>query len=301
MTSTLARRAIVTGTGGLGFQVALRLAREGWDIVIAGRNAAKGGEALADIRAEVPGASVAFEMLDLASLASVAAFAGRRRDQGDPVDLLVNNAGIMSPPKRLLTREGHELQFGVNYLGHFALTARLLPLLLAAPSARVVSVTSLAMHHAKADFEDMACEHAYKPGVAYCRSKLFQAMFARELQRRSAQSGWRLSSFAAHPGFAATNLFGADQGPKGVQQIISKYVLGPLIGHSAEGGAMPILFAATSPEAQPGALYGPKGLFEMKGPPGLCKFARAANDPQACATLWEMSEALADVRFGDRA
>ncbi|MGE4306595.1 MAG: SDR family oxidoreductase [Novosphingobium sp.] len=301
MTSTRARHAIVTGTGGLGFQVALRLAREGWDVVIAGRSEAKGAEALAGIRAEAPDARIGFEILDLASLASVADFAGRLRDQGDPVDLLVNNAGIMSPPKRLLTKEGHELQFGVNYLGHFALTAGLLPLLQAAPSARVISVTSLAMHHAEADLEDIACERAYKPGVAYCRSKLFQAMFARELQRRSERSGWRLSSFAAHPGFAATNLFGADQGPKGVQQFLSKYFLGPLIGHSAEAGARPILFAATSAEAQPGALYGPRGLFEMKGPPGLCKYAKAVDDQQATARLWDMSEALTGLRLGDSA
>lgn len=301
MTETPAQRAVVTGTGGLGFQVARRLARDGWDVVVAGRSAAKGAEALASIRAEVPDARIAFEILDLASLASVAAFAARLRDLDSPVDLLVNNAGVMSPPKRLLTEDGFELQFGVNYLGHFALTAGLLPLLRAAPSARVVSVTSLAMHAARNALEDVQSERGYQPGLAYCRSKLFQAMFARELQRRSARSGWRLSSFAAHPGFAATNLFGADQGPKGIQQFLSKYVLGPLFGHSAEGGAMPILFAGTSPEAEPGALYGPKGLFEMKGPPGLCKFAKTVDDPQATEQLWDMSEEMTGLRFADLA
>lgn len=291
------RRAIVTGTGGLGYQVALKLAGEGWDVTLAGRSAGKGDEAVASIRAAVPSARIAFEMLDLASLASVAAFAGRMLDQRDSLHLLVNNAGIMSPPKRLLTADGHELQLGVNHLGHFALTSGLLPLLRATDAARVVSVTSLAMHHAKPDFDDMESERSYSPGIAYCRSKLFQAMFAHELQRRSDRAGWGVSSFAAHPGFAATNLFGADQGPRGLQQVISKYIVGPLIGQSAEGGARPILMAATSLEAQPGALYGPKGLFEMKGAPGICKYAKLVDDAEAVQRLWTLSETLVGRSF----
>lgn len=300
MTATKARRAIVTGTGGLGYQVALQLARQGDDVVIVGRNGAKGADAVAGILAAAPNARITFDMLDLASQASIQALSERMLADGRPIGLLVNNAGIMSPPSRLLTEDGFELQFGVNHLGHFALTAGLMPLLRKAENARVVSVTSMAMHYAKADFSDAQSAQAYRPGVAYCRSKLFQAMFAKELQHRSDRHDWGVSSFAAHPGFAATNLFGAEQGAGGVQRVISKYIIAPVLGQSAEAGAQPILFAANSSAAQPGALYGPKGLFEMKGPPGPCKFAAPVDDPGARAQLWDLSETLIGRSFINR-
>ncbi len=296
MTLAHPRRAIITGTGGLGLEVALQLASDGWDVVLAGRNAAAGSAAMTRIADMVRQPRASFEPLDLASLVSIGQFADRMRETGLSLDLLVNNAGIMSPPQRRQTSDGFELQLGVNHLGHFALTAGLLPLLQRAPAARVVSVTSLAMHHAKGDpFADLQCEARYRAGPAYCRSKLFQAMFAAELQRRSASAGWNLSSFAAHPGFASTNLFGA--GPGGVQHLISKFVIGPLIGQSAAEGARSILYAATSHDAVPGALYGPKGRFEMKGPPGRCEFAAAVHDPALTGRLWDISEQLTFTSF----
>lgn len=294
------RRAIVTGTGGLGFEVAVALAQAGTTVILAGRNRAKGAEAVADITARAPGARIVFESLDLASLASIAAFAERMAGAGLPIDLLVNNAGIMSPPQRRLTDDGFELQLGVNHLGHFALTGRLLPLLRAAPAARVVNVTSLAMRFARGDlFADLQGERSYNPGLAYCRSKLFQAMFAAELQRRGNADGWGLASFAAHPGFAATNLFNAS--PGGFQKWLSALVLGPLLGQSATAGALPLLHAATAADAEPGALYGPKGRFGMKGPPGRCDYAPPALDAAACARLWAVSETLTGHPFATAA
>lgn len=291
------RVAVVTGTGGLGFEAALALASAGAEIVLGGRNAAAGQQAVARIKAAEPAVDVRFVPLDLASLASVAEFAGALRGK---LDILLCNAGIMSPPERRTTADGFELQFGVNYLGHFALTARLLPLLRASEEARVVSVISLAHRYAKLDFEDLQSERGYKPGVAYCRSKLAQALFAKELQRRSDKAGWRLTSVAAHPGMARTNLFAA-HGKPGLLNRLGTGLFTSLFGQSAAMGAAPLIYGATSPEVAGGQLYGPKGLFEMKGPPGLCEFAPAARDPETAARLWSMSEQLAGVRFGEPA
>lgn len=291
------RIAVVTGTGGLGLEAATALAAEGAEVILAGRNPAKGAEAVRRIEAARSGAAARFEPLDLASLRSVAAFAERLQAGVGRIDLLVNNAGIMSPPTRQTTADGFELQFGVNYLGHFALTGRLLPLLRRSAAPRVVSVTSLAHRYAALDFDDLQSQRRYQPGRAYCQSKLAQALFAVELQRRSDQAGWGLASLAAHPGYAGTDLFQNGQGAKSLSHLLSRYVVVPLIGQSAAGGARPILLAATAPDAMGGALYGPTGFMSMKGPPGLNEFAAAARDPQAAARLWAMSEELAQVRF----
>lgn len=289
------RLSIVTGTGGLGYQVALALAVAGGRVILAGRNPSKGADAIAAIGAAVPGAVVEFEPLDLASLDSVRGFAERLRGRERAVDRLVNNAGIMSPPKLELTAEGHEAQFGVNYLAHFALTAELLPLLRAADNPRVVSVTSLAQHYAQFDIDNLRSEKGYHPGKAYCLSKLLQAMFARELQRRSEAAGWGVTSLAAHPGFAGTNLF---EGAGAVSRFVSTRIILPLLGQPAAAGALPVLFAATAPEAQGGQLYGPKGFMQMKGLPGRCDFAKIVNDEGLRGEAWRHSEELAGVRFG---
>lgn len=291
------RTAVVTGTGGLGLETATALAAAGAEVILAGRNPAKGAEAVRRIEDAGAGATARFEPLDLASLRSVAAFAERLQAGVGRVDVLVNNAGIMSPPARQTTADGFELQFGVNYLGHFALTGRLLPLLRRSAAPRVVSVTSLAHRYATLDFDDLQSQRRYQPGRAYCQSKLAQALFAVELQRRSDQAGWGLASLAAHPGYAGTDLFQNGQGAKSLSNLLSRHLVVPLIGQSAAGGARPILLAATSPDAAGGALYGPTGFMSMKGPPGLNEFAAAATDPQAAARLWALSEELAQVRF----
>jgi len=284
--------ALVTGTSGLGFEASLELARAGAKVVVAGRNASKGAEALKAISTKVPGANILFELADLASLQSVRDFAGRLRERGEAINILINNAGVMSPPRRETTAEGYELQFGVNYLAHFVLTLELLPLLRAAKEARVVNVTSLAQHYAKLNLDDLQSERGYRPGRAYCQSKLLQAMFTAELQRRSEQGRWGISSLAAHPGFASTNLF---QNAGAIGKFINTRVIVPLIGQSAAGGARPILFAATAPEAQAGHLYGPKGLMEMRGLPGECNFAKAVHDEAVRSALWNTSQALAET------
>jgi NAD(P)-dependent dehydrogenase (short-subunit alcohol dehydrogenase family) len=284
--------AVVTGTGGLGFEASLALAKAGARVVVAGRNASKGAQTLSAISVAVPHANVAFELVDLASLQSVRDLGARLRRNGEAVDILINNAGVMSPPQRETTAEGHELQFGVNYLAHFALTLELLPLLRRSNGSRIVNVTSLAQHYARLDLDDLQSEHAYRPGRAYCQSKLLQAMFTAEFQRRSERGGWGIASFAAHPGFAGTNLF---QSAGTVGKFINTRVIVPFIGQSAAGGATPILFAATSPEAKAGRLYGPKGFMEMRGAPGECKFATAVHDIAASTALWSASEELANI------
>ena len=193
--------AIVTGsTGGTGFETALELARKGAEVVIAARNSAKGEDAIRRIRRAVPAANVRFEALDLASQASVAAFADRLLAQGRPVEILINNAGVMALPTREETVDGFEMQLATNYLGHFALTARLLPLLKAG-SARVVSLSSIAHRRGRIAFDDLNAERGYSAWPVYAQSKLAMLMFGLELDRRSQANSWGLTSIAAHPGW----------------------------------------------------------------------------------------------------
>ena len=291
------RIVVITGTGGLGFQAALEFARADADVILAGRDERKGKKAVSEIQAASPFARMRFELLDLASLSSIASLAAKLERDVAAVDTLICNAGIMSPPKRRTTAEGFELQFGVNYLGHFALAARLLPLLRKSAAPRVVSVTSLAHRYAKVDVDDLQSERRYVPGRAYCVSKLAQAYFAQELQRRSVAGNWGVTSIAAHPGLARTDIFQSDQDKTSLLKDLGTGVMGRVLGHSASAGAAPIVYASTSPEAKGGMLYGPKGLFEMKGPPGPCEFSPASRDPEAASRLWTISEDLAGVRF----
>lgn len=284
------RLAVVTGTGGLGLESAKAFVNAGIGVILAGRNAEKGKEAINALTRANVDARARFEQVDLSSLQSVKSFAARMQSRGEQIDLLINNAGIMSPPKRETTAEGYELQFGVNYLSHFALTAGLLPLL--RQGARVVSVTSLAQHYAKLNLDDLQSAGRYSPGGAYCVSKLLQSMFAVELQRRSERMGWGIISAAAHPGFAATNLFQGGRDRIGLRSFISTRVIAPLVGHSATAGAAPIVHAALSPHALGGRLYGPKGFKEMKGPPGECRFAEPVYNAELCSRLWMMSEEM---------
>ncbi len=291
--------AIVTGaTGGLGWETALGLAQQGAMTILAGRNPVKGADALARLTAQAPGSMARFELLDLASLDSVAMFAGRVTAAHPAVSVLVNNAGVMALPTRQVTADGFELQFGTNYLGHFALTARLLPQLLASSSARVVSVSSLAHRRARMDFGDPQAAQSYKPWTAYGQSKLAMLMFARELQRRATASGWPLRSIAAHPGWAVTDLIG--NGPGAGKPGLKKAMMEGafrVLGQSAARGALPILYAALAPEAEAGGYYGPNGFMEIKGEVGPSQVMPQAEDAGAGVQLWELSEQETGVRF----
>jgi NAD(P)-dependent dehydrogenase (short-subunit alcohol dehydrogenase family) len=241
----------------------------------------------------MPGARISYERLDLASLASIADFAQRIQARNS-LDLLINNAGVMALPRRQTTADGFEMQFGTNYLGHFALTARLLPLLRRASGPRVVNLSSLAHRTGFIDFNDLQGARLYSPWKAYGQSKLACLMFALELQRRSDAAGWNLISNAAHPGLARTNLFAS--GPGGLISFATD-LAAPLIGHSAADGARPILFAATSPQAEPGGYYGPGGFSELRGAPARALIMPQARGAAAAARLWEVSETLTGTSF----
>ena len=286
--------AIVTGaTGGLGFETALGLAQAGAEVVLAGRNPEKGRIAVESIMRSLPSAKAAFEMLDLASLMSVRAFAEQMIARGKPLDLLINNAGVMDLPTRGLTEDGFEIQFGTNHLSHFALTGWLLPLLRSARSARVVNVSSLAHRGGEIDFDNLQAERSYRSWSAYQQSKLANLLFTFELQRRSDTHGWGLMSNAAHPGYARTDLIANGPGTKGVRGMLSK-ILRPL-SHSAADGALPTLFAATSVEAERMGYYGPKGFYELKGPVAPAYVAPQARGETSARKLWEVSEKLTGV------
>jgi NAD(P)-dependent dehydrogenase (short-subunit alcohol dehydrogenase family) len=292
--SQLGRTAVVTGaTRGLGYETALALARAGSEVILAGRDERKGRSALEKIGGEATAAKLSYEHLDLASLASVADFA-RRMHARHSLDLLINNAGVMALPRRQTTADGFEMQFGTNYIGHFALTARLMPLLRRANRPRVVSVSSLAHRTGFIDFNDLQGARLYSPWKAYGQSKLACLMFALELQRRSDAAGWNLTSNAAHPGFSRTNLFAS--GPGGLISFATD-LAAPFFGHSAADGARPILFAATSPEAKPGKYYGPGGIGELRGTPAPALIMPQARDATAGARLWDVSEKLTGSSF----
>jgi len=292
--SQLGKTAVVTGsTGGLGYETVLALARAGADIILAGRDDRKGQSALDTISREVIGARIRYEHLDLASLASIADFAQRMQVR-QSLDLLINNAGVMALPRRQTTADGFEMQFGTNYLGHFALTARLMPLLRRSSGPRVVSVSSLAHRTGSIDFGDLQGTRLYSPWKAYGQSKLACLMFALELQRRSDAAGWNLTSNVAHPGFSRTNLFAS--GPGGLLSVATDFAA-PFFGHSAADGARPILFAATSPQAKPGAYYGPGGFGELRGAPAPALITPRARDAATAARLWDVSEKLTGTSF----
>jgi NAD(P)-dependent dehydrogenase (short-subunit alcohol dehydrogenase family) len=292
--------AIVTGaTGGLGFETALALAGAGADVLVSGRNAEKGHVALERIKRVLPAARIQFEMLDLASLASVRSFAAKMVAKGQSLDLLINNAGVMDLPTRRLTEDGFEMQFGTNHLSHFALTGLLLPLLRRSESPRVVNVSSLAHRGGKIEFNNLQAERKYRSWPAYQQSKLANLLFTSQLQRRSDANGWGLMSNAAHPGYARTDLIPNGPGTGGVKGIGMKLV-GLFMSHSAAAGALPTLFAATSPEAAPEGYYGPNGFYELKGPVATAQVFPQAKDEAVARTLWEISERLTGVKWPDK-
>ncbi len=293
---------IVTGASdGIGLDLAGRLAAAGADVVLPVRNPTKGAAALTRIRAATPGASVSTRELDLSSLASVATFGDGLNAEGRPIDLLINNAGVMTPPTRQTTPDGLEVQFGTNYLGHFALVARLLPLLRAG-KARVTSQTSFGAARAAFNWDDLQWAHTYVPMRAYNQSKLALMIFGLELDRRSTAGGWGITSTVAHPGITATNLLAAhpEMGRDGdtvAVRLIRRLSRGGLLAQTVEAGLLPALYAATSPRAQGGRFYGPSGIAHLAGAPTEQTIYKPATSMADAARLWDLSEHLAGVRF----
>jgi NAD(P)-dependent dehydrogenase (short-subunit alcohol dehydrogenase family) len=287
------RTAIVTGANtGLGFETASALAGAGATVVLACRDVQKGGKAAARIREQAPRGSVSVQRLDLASLASVREAAADLLASHPRLDLLINNAGLMMPPYGR-TADGFELQFGTNHLGHFALTGLLLDRLLAAPDARVVTVSSMAHRFGAIDFDDLQWERGYRLMAAYGRSKIANLMFTYELQRRLAQHGERAIAVAAHPGASATELSRHLLGPI---QALSNVVEGVFV-QGAAMGALPTLRAATDPCVRGGEYYGPSGMFEMRGFPKLVGSSSRSRDVAVQGRLWQESERLTGVAY----
>lgn len=295
------RRAVVTGASdGMGLHLAARLAAAGADVVLPVRNRLKGERALETIRSQHPHVEVSLRHLDLSSLDSVAALGQALRAEGAPVHLLVNNAGVMSPPARQTTADGFELQVGTNHLGHVALVAQLLPLLRAG-RARVTSQVSVAARSGSSDLEAALQESSYDAMRAYRTSKIALGLFGLELDRRSRAGGWGISSNLAHPGVAPTSLLaarpevGRTDDTREVRLIRALSRRGILLG-TAESAMLPALLAATAPDAG-GRFYGPRGLGQLGGAPREHRPYRPLRDDAAARRVWEMSESLTRLRI----
>ena len=289
------RLAIVTGANsGLGFHVALELGRAGAHVILACRDEGRGTDALGRMRATVPEGSYELRLVDVSSLASVRAFAAEAPER---IDLLINNAGVMAPPYRK-TVDGFEMQFGTNYLGHFALTGLLLSRLEATDAPRVVTAGSNMHKMGKFQWDDLQSERKYRKWTAYGTSKLATLTFAFELQRRATAAGSKLLSAAAHPGWAATDLYhkGARVGNATLQEKVmtlpTRY-----LAQSSFDGALPTMYAATAPEVPPGAYIGPSKRMETVGPPTIVQGNARSRDEGDARRLWEVSEKLTDVHY----
>ena len=297
------KRIVITGANsGTGLEATKVLAAKEAEVIMAVRNAAKGEAARAAVLKASSRANVRVEILDLSSQASVAAFADRLLAEGRPIDVLINNAGVMALPQRRESADGHELQLATNFLGHFALTARLLPLLRAG-GARVVQLSSIAHRQGRIHLKDVNLKTGYTAWKAYAQSKLAMLMFALELDRRSRAGGWGLTSVAAHPGYARTDLIA--NGPlasssafvrAGFRYVFRPFIE-PLVSHSQADGALPILMAATG-QVEPGGYYGATRLNELKGPAGRAEIKPWARDEAVARSLWDEAERLTGVRFG---
>jgi NAD(P)-dependent dehydrogenase (short-subunit alcohol dehydrogenase family) len=269
------------------------LAQKGAHVVMTARNRIKGEAAVARIGQDVPGASLELRTLDLADLDSVRAFAEGLHEDGVGVDVLINNAGVMMAPQGT-TRQGFEVQFGTNHLGHFALTGLLLDLLAAGSDPRVVTVSSTFHKQGRIDFDDLMRTKAYNPTAAYAQSKLANLLFGLELHRRLSAAGSPVRSLMAHPGYSNTNLQFA--GPTGWRKAIL-HIGNPLFAQKAEIGVLPEVRAAVAADVQGGQYYGSPKLMETRGYPELVQPSRRAQDPEMAARLWEESEKLTGVVF----
>ncbi|MCE0463283.1 SDR family oxidoreductase [Pseudomonas sp. 20TX0172] len=296
MPSQKGRIILITGgTSGMGYEDALALSRAGAEVIIAARNPERGAQAIARIRQAVPDARVQFETLDLADLSSVRGLAERLNRRLPRLDVLINNAAIMAPPERGTSADGFELQLATNYLGHFALTGLLVPLLRQSQDPRVVSLSSIAAARGAMNFDDLQAERKYEPYAAYAQSKLAVLHWAFALQRRSEAAGWGIRSLAAHPGVAVTEL--VERGPGLNSEFGQRWAQDRDAYHSAAQGALSTLYAATAPEAAGGAYYGPIGDEEKRGPLGLARTPTAATHEADAERLWTVSERLTGVTY----
>lgn len=291
------KRAVVTGASdGMGLVMARRLAAAGAEVVIPVRNPAKGEAAIAGIKQSVPGANVSLRSLELSSLASVAALGDTLRAEGDPIHLLINNAGVMTPPDHQTTADGFELQFGTNHLGHFALVAHLMPLLRAG-RARVTSQISVAARSGVINWDDLNWDREYDGMRAYRQSKIAFGLFGLELERRSKAHGWGITSNLSHPGVAPTNLLAARPELGRAQETSARRLIrwlstrGILAG-TVESAALPALMAATDPRAEPGALYSPSGFGNTSGAPAEQRMYSPLVSADEAARVWDVSEQL---------
>lgn len=297
------RQALVTGAAaGLGYCTALGLARLGARVLIVDRNVAGGEAAMRKIRAAMPGAEVEFQALDLGSLAAIREVAATLRDDPRPLDLLVNNAGLLPPQHRAVTTDGFELGFGVSVLGHYALTGLLLPRLLRSAAPRVVGLSSIVHGSGKLDFDDLRLERDYEPNRAYATAKLASLLFALELQRRAHAAGSKLISVAAHPGIARTAI-GAVWNQVPVQNLRDRAGRAALafsmrwLGQSPEQGALPIIYAASQPGLEGGTLYGPDGWMQFRGKACRVEPKAIAKDEERARQLWEGLDRVTGVRY----
>ncbi len=292
------RTFLITGANsGIGFEAARALADHGATVVMGCRNAQKAQAAAAEIEATGPSGTVELLEIDLADLDSIAGAAERFLAEHDRLDVLVNNAGLMALPYQK-TAQGFEMQIGVNHLGHFALTAHLIELLMATEGSRVVSISSQGHRPGSIDFDDLNSERNYSPWPAYFQSKLANLLFTRELQRRLAEAGAATIAVAAHPGVSKTNL-GHDSsgGVVGTMMSLTRPVFDAVVSQSAAMGALPTLRAATDPDVAGGAYFGPGGIGETRGHPKQVGMSRRAKDDAAAARLWELSTELTGATY----
>jgi len=288
------RTAVVTGANsGLGLVTSRELARKGARVIMACRSTDKGESAASEIRTAAPEARLDVRALDLSSLDSIQAFANDLDLGAGKLDLLINNAGIMMTPQQT-THDGFELQLGTNHLGHFALTGLLLDSVQSAGAGRVVTLSSIEHKSGHIEFDDLQLRNSYAPRKAYQQSKLANALFGVELDRRLRAAGSSALSVLAHPGYSDTNL--QSTGPTGVMKRLMS-VSNRLVAQGADKGALPTLYAATAPDAEGGDYYGPDGFMEMRGNPTHVDVIPEAKDPEVARRLWEASEELTGVRY----
>ncbi|RDI72489.1 oxidoreductase [Halopelagius longus] len=294
------RRVVVTGANsGLGFEATKAFARKGAHVVMACRSRERGRDAMVDVREAVPGASLTLGKLDLADLDSVRAFAETFDEEFGSLDILCNNAGVMAIPRRE-TEQGYEMQFGVNHLGHFALTGLLFDALRESPGeSRVVTQSSGLHENGEMDFDDVDGEEEYDKWEAYAQSKLANLLFAYELQRRLGDAGIDdVTSVGCHPGYAATNL--QRRGPEMAGsrlRLAAMRAANALVAQSAETGALPMLYAATADDVTGGDYVGPTGFRNMRGYPGENESSDLSHDEADARRLWELSEERTGVAF----
>jgi NAD(P)-dependent dehydrogenase (short-subunit alcohol dehydrogenase family) len=294
--------AVVTGASdGFGLGLATRLAGAGAEVIMPVRNEQKGAAAAAEIKRAVPAAAVSTRRLDLSSLQSVTDLAGQLLSEDRPIHIMINNAGVMTPPQRRVTVDGFELQFATNHLGHFALVGQILPLLRKG-NARVTTQSSIAAAQHGIHWDDLQWEKSYSTSKSYSSSKIAVSLFGMELNRRSTAGGWGIVSNVAHPGVAATNLLAAhpEMGRAGdtfsVRIIRTLGRAGLLVG-TAETGLLPALYAATSPDAGGGTFYGPNGFRQLRGMPAEQRPYRYVADEDAARRIWAISEEFTGVHF----